>query len=149
MVLNYAPSISGRSKRAWTYRDQMIELCRELQIDYVQLRSDDFRCYACCRGIVVRPPKTVEAITTIAHECAHVSLKHSVTNLPRHRKEYEAGTFEVAYLRRCGIEVPYEIEVRGKRYVARIIAWRCNGTSSNSIEKLGSMPTLISCPSVA
>src|SRR4029453_12693939 len=59
------------------------------------------------RGIIHAPPgRTDRELYTLAHECAHVALRHDHRK-PRWRREYEAELWAHAALERYGVAVPY------------------------------------------
>jgi hypothetical protein len=59
------------------------------------------------RGKVIHAPAalTVESLYILAHECAHVALRHHLGGKPRWRREYEAELWAHAALRRHHIRV--------------------------------------------
>src|SRR5262249_56892835 len=57
------------------------------------------------RGIIYAPAgRTVRQLYTLAHECAHVALRHDHRK-PKWRREYEAEIWAHEALRRHGITV--------------------------------------------
>jgi hypothetical protein len=105
----------------WEFRDQMLDLCSDMGVKIVQLRSDDFRCYAKTISIFVRPPSTADRLKDVAHEAAHVGFRHSLLRMTRQRMEFETGRFEVQFLRHCGVPVTKNQSNQGKKYVADIL----------------------------
>jgi hypothetical protein len=53
----------------------------------------------------------------LAHECAHIALRHSEARTPRHVQEMEAEKWAHAALRRHGVAVPRAMTELAKRYV--------------------------------
>jgi len=70
-------------------------------------------------GLIQAPEgKTRQQLYLLAHEAAHVALKHQGSGIPKHRQEYEAEVWAHAILRRHGISVPRCMTRRAKLYVA-------------------------------
>ena len=69
-------------------------------------------------GVIEAPEgRTRKQLYVLAHECAHVALKHTHSQ-PSHVKELEAERWAHAALRRHGVAVPRAMTKRAKRYVA-------------------------------
>jgi|SRR5215472_6575924 len=65
--------------------------------------------------------RTRRQLYIVAHECAHVALKHYKARIPSYLKEHEAELWAHAALCRHGVPVPRQETERAKRYVARKI----------------------------
>lgn len=105
----------------WRYRNEMLEVCNYMGVKILWFRSDSFRAYAQTISITVNPPTTGERLRIIAHEAAHVGFRHSLLKMPRHRQEFETGTFEDQFLQHCGISLDPKKTALGKKYVANLI----------------------------
>lgn len=72
------------------------------------------------RGGKIEAPegRTRKQLYILAHECAHVALRHVGSRQPKHSKELEAEQWAHAALRRHGIPVPRAMTDRARRYVA-------------------------------
>jgi len=75
------------------------------------------RAHINSRTIRVPEPTTRRRLYIIAHECAHVVLRH-INTKSRHREEYEAERYAHHAMRRHGIPVPKKSTVAAKKYVA-------------------------------
>jgi hypothetical protein len=72
-------------------------------------------------GIIHAPEgRTRKQLYILAHECAHVWLRHT-SKKPRHVEEHEAETWAHTVLRAHSVPVPRAMTRRAKRYVARKI----------------------------
>lgn len=89
-------------------------------VDHVICKS--LSGYAYRSGKISAPEgRTRKQLYILAHECAHIALKHFDRSKPRHVEEYEAEMWAHAALRRHGVPVPRAMTQRAHRYVARKI----------------------------
>jgi hypothetical protein len=65
--------------------------------------------------------RTRKQLYILAHECAHIALRHGTVKKPRHVEEMEAEKWAHEALRRHGVPVPRSMTTRAKAYVARKI----------------------------
>lgn len=73
-------------------------------------------------GKIIAPEgRTRKQLYVLAHECAHLALKHFARKQPRHVEEFQAEKWAHDALRRHGIPVPRTMTRRAKQYVARKI----------------------------
>lgn len=73
-------------------------------------------------GIIHAPEgRTRRQLYVLAHECAHIALRHGDQHKPRHVEEYEAEQWAHDALRRHGVPVPRKETRRAKRYVRKMI----------------------------
>jgi hypothetical protein len=65
--------------------------------------------------------RTRKQLYILAHECAHIALKHTGSKLKKHVRELQAEQWAHAALRRHGVPVPKAMTKRARGYVARKI----------------------------
>jgi hypothetical protein len=78
----------------------------------------------CCYNLkLIQAPRpvTAKSLYIFLHECAHAYLHGVGSGTPRHVEEMEAELWAQAKLAKHGIEVPADLVLRGRRYVARKI----------------------------
>lgn len=105
---------------SWKFKDKMLEVCSYMNVHKIVLRSDSFRCFASRDKIFTNPPTTINRLITVAHEAAHVGLRHT-RSMTRHRMEFETGMLERQFILYQGLEFPMKQDELARRYVARII----------------------------
>jgi hypothetical protein len=111
--------------------ERYLEIATALKIEAGVKRHDvckELRGLAYCdSGVILAPEgRTRKQLYILAHECAHVALKHGHRrwrkNKPGHVVELEAEQWAHDALRRHGVPVPREMSRRARNYVGYWIA---------------------------
>jgi hypothetical protein len=91
------------------------------------------------RKIIHAPEgRTPKDLYLLAHECAHVALRHDHQK-PRHVREYEAEMWAHAALPRHGVAIPEDSTAEAMLNVFFAIAMPMNAVSSAAVQS-GSAP---------
>jgi hypothetical protein len=111
--------------------ERYLEIATALKMEAGVKRHDvckELRGLAYCdSGVIVAPEgRTRKQLYILAHECAHVALKHGQRrwrrNKPGHVVELEAEHWAHDALRRHGVPVPRAMSRRARNYVSQWIA---------------------------
>ena len=111
--------------------ERFLEIARALKAEAGVTRHDvckELRGLAYCdSGIILAPEgRTRKQLYILAHECAHIALKHGEqrgrTRKPGHIEELEAEQWAHEALRRHGVPVPRAMSRRARNYVGYWIA---------------------------
>jgi hypothetical protein len=111
--------------------ERYLEIATALKIEAGVKRHDvckELRGLAYCDSGVIDAPegRTRKQLYILAHECAHVALKHGQhrwrKNKPGHVVELEAERWAHDALRRHGVPVPRAMSRRARNYVSHWIA---------------------------
>jgi hypothetical protein len=100
-----------------------MELIRRCGVEKWKLEGDTLEGSAlpAKRRIWGPAPNTIGALCVVAHECAHVALRHNNRRLTVHRGEFEAEQFAVLVLRHFVVSIPHSLVAGGRDYVAETL----------------------------
>ncbi len=125
---------------------RFLQIARALKAEAGVTRHDvckELRGLAYCDiGVILAPEgRTRKQLYILAHECAHIALKHGEqrgrTRKPGHVEELEAEQWAHEALRRYGVPVPRAMSRRARNYVGHWIAKdEHNGEVINNEEAL-------------